>query len=968
MSLPELIVLLVSYAIIFGIFATWIYYDLLLHDPSFTHARSGTEAGALRTEYGGLCAQARGQNTEIAAQNKKKSALLRDLGYAAERAVPNDPIDTQIQPPQELPAETLPTLYEVWTGAAASSNTSTDERTLTVKGLPANPFSLVLLPLEKNMLPEGLRTLEVSPNRIIEPRMTVHAALTFRNPGGAAANGFRVRFGLPVELEYIPGTAQIEGVALEDRDDQTPFVQQSGADIGDIPAGGERRLSLAYRVADVIEDGSQVSIQAAIASLKVPIIGTNIVRLTVRSSPVLQTGLTSLTLTAIREPLPSEELRVNARIHNAGQSTAHEVVALLPVPEHTTVVAQSTTVGGRLYMPQNQRQSFGSERRVVVAETLEPGETIDMGYRVRIDSPLEDATMIVAHGSVCSQEISQFSLPAASITIASAASFEGDATWVRLECAEDVKPGDIIRIVACAKNVGTAFAREFSLTLALPDGLSHIAGSLTIDGAPTIDHDTRTGVIQLADLAPGETVNVALSVTVRSPMADGHELHVPSTITWSKGQRAFERTITARSAARFPLTFNKLERESPSRVVPAGTLAYSLKLHNVGTDAATQVRLQFTADPGIEQIRLRERDNEIELLQEGAVQLGTIKPGASRAFHIDARVTGMIEDQTQLRLSAALLTAQTARIDLGTAVHVVDSVPAFSPATSRITVDSDEPLQRGGLVHARLAVKNEGTNRGRAVRVTMLLPDELKLEPAKGAAGTDGAVEFGDIPAGETREAEVGLRLVGSIAGDLLHIGARLSAANLMPVSLHPIDLETHAEPSFEGTTLSTLPVGSVDAGGEVIYTLAMRNRGNGTARRLVAHLATLTDAVYAHASTTVNGIALQDHAGTSLLFSPEGLVLADVAAGVEAVVRWRAIVNTPLPPSTAIEAVALVQWDGARELFVSAQPLHVQSASAMPVSEPSLPFSILGAVAAPKALTTVPSAEPPKALARRAS
>jgi hypothetical protein len=117
---------------------------------------------------------------------------------------------------------------------------------------------------------------------------------------------------------------------------------------------------------------------------------------------------------------------------------------------------------------------------------------------------------------------------------------------------------------------------------------------------------------------------------------------------------------------------------------------------------------------------------------------------------------------------------------------------------------------------------------------------------------------------------------------------------------------------------------------------------------------------VYAHASTTVNGIALQDHAGTSLLLSREGLILADVSAGVEAVVRWRAIVNTPLPPATLIECVVSVQWDDAREISARAEPLHVVSTSAMPVFEPSLPFSILGAVAAPKSTTlALPGAAP---------
>ncbi len=965
MSLAELTVLLIFYAIILGIFVISVYW-FTIHPSSTlvfaeTQKRPALNPAEIELGLKDVTPPAR----PVTQTNARLSARMREIDRHTELVVPNDTIDAQRQElPPAAPVETLPTFHEVW---SARSNTTAFERTSYVKELQANALIPVSLPLEKIHLPEGLRTLEVSPNRTIEPGMVVHAAFTFRNLGGAAATGFRVRFGLPVELAYVPGSARIDGVPLEDRDGQTPFAQQLGAEIGDIPAGGERRLGLAYRVADVIEDGSQVTIQAAVASPKVPVIGTNIVRLTVRSFPQLENTQTSLSLTAVKDAVPGAELRINARLHNSGQSTAHEVVALLPVPEHTTFVPQSATVGGRLFTPQTQGQTFGSARRIVVAETLEPGETVDMGYRVRIDSPLEDGTIISADGSVCSQEVGQFALPAAALAISSAAAFDDAETTVRLESADEVKPGDHIRITACAKNVGTAVARDFSFAISLPDGLSYIPGSLTIDGVSTVDHDIASGAVRLADLAPGETVRLALTANVKSPITDGRELRVLSTIAWSNGKREFERTVTARSAARFPLSFNKLERETPQRVLPSSVLSYKLTLHNTGTDSATQVQLEFTAAGGIEHLRFRERDNELELLSEGAVQLGTIKPGMSRSFRIDGRVAAVIEDQTELHLSAALLTAQTTRVELGPVINVVDSAPAFSIATSNIVVDSDEPLRYRGLVRARLVLKNEGTDRGRAVRVTLLLPPELKLELVKGEAADGEAVNFGDIPAGETREVEVCLRLIGSM-GDRLHIGARLSATNLMPVNLTAIDLDTHAEPSFEETTLSTVPLASIDAGGEIIYTLSMRNSGNGTAHRLNARVTSLTDAVYAHGSTTVNGIALQDHAGTSLLFSSEGLTLADVAAGVEAVVRWRAIVNTPLSPSNVIQSIVSVKWDDAPEVFVSAKPLRVLSTAALPVAEPSLPFSILGAVAAPKVLPADASQVPQPALVRRAS
>jgi hypothetical protein len=200
------------------------------------------------------------------------------------------------------------------------------------------------------------------------------------------------------------------------------------------------------------------------------------------------------------------------------------------------------------------------------------------------------------------------------------------------------------------------------------------------------------------------------------------------------------------------------------------------------------------------------------------------------------------------------------------------------------------------------------------------------------------------------------LRLVGIVSvGDILTLSARVGGLNVVPFALRPVELTTHAEASFaEGATLSSSPAESIDAGDEVGYTLSLRNCGDGAAKRLTARVASLSNAVYAPGSTTVNGIALQDYAGTSLLLSDAGLTLADVGAGVEVIARWRAIVNMPLPPGTAIEAGAVVRWDEAPEILVVAPPVRVRSTSALPIIEPELPFSVLGAVAAPTRSTTL--------------
>ncbi len=826
-------------------------------------------------------------------------------------------------------------------------------------GTPAPRFGLADAFASTGLLPEGLRTLEVTPSRVIEPGVTVHATFTFRNPGGDIASGFRVRFRMPAGLAYVPGSASIDETPLDDEDGSSSLLKTSGADIGDVPAQGERRVSLAFVVASTIENGTAVAIQAAVSSADVPVIGSNIVRLVVRSLPVLQSDATTMTLEPVREAVPGEDLQLYARVHNSGQSSAHDLMVLLPLPAHTTFVPNTVSIDGRPFLGGGENVPFGFARPTVVAKLLEPGATIDVGYRVRIDTPLEDETRIVAHGAVCSDEVSEFSLAPVTLKIPSAASFGGDDTSLWIDCSEEVEPGERVRIVLHAKNTGTAPARKLSLRIALPEGLVYTSGSLAIDDAPAPDRGAVPDAIRLGDLEPGRSVELALSAIVQSPIANGHELRLIGNVVWSKGQRKFERTLTARSAPRFPATFNRVEREMARRVNPGDAVAYTVALENMGTDVATDVRLQVACDKGIEFLRIGDRDTEIVLGDGGTISLDNLQPGVSRMLRIDGRVASVIEDQTQLRLYATLLTAQVARVELGAPVHVVDSSPAFSLASSHIVAESDEALRLKRVRSCRLILVNEGTDTAHEVHVALQLPDELRLERVEKGTIDGNWIMLGEIPAGETREARLHLRMVGSVSGDSLKFSARVGGLNVVPFGLRPVELPTHAEALFgEGATLSSQPPDWIDAGEQVHYTLVLRNSGDGAAKRLAIRIASLSNAVYAQSSTLINGVALQDRLGTSLLLGDDGLLLADVGAGVEVVAAWRVIVNVPLPPGSTIETSVAVNWDDAPALTVAAPPVSVRSSSALPVIEPQLPFSVLDAIAAHVGIRPAPRAE----------
>ena len=812
-------------------------------------------------------------------------------------------------------------------------------------------------------LPEGLRTLEVSPNRYVKPGDTVHATFAFRNLGGGTATGFRVRFRLPEGLTYLVGTARIDETPVDEQGGLTTLLHGSGADIGEIAPGGERRISLAYSVASTIEDGTPIAIQAAVASFEVPVIGSNVVRLIVRSKPLLRNPGTVLAVTPVRELLPGGELQVRAVIHNAGESSAHDVIALLPMPANTTYVERSARIDGREPLGLSDVEPFGIGRPTIVASALAPGATIEVVYRARIDAVVEDKAQVVVRGEISSLELAEFALEPVVLKIPSVPSFAGEETAFVADCDDEVSPGTRVRVALRLRNVGTARAHNARAKIALPDGMVYCAGSRTVDGAITPDTE-EPGTLALGDLEPGRTVELALWCVVEVPLFNGTELVVGARVDWQKGHRTFDRTLTVRSLPAFPAAFNFVRRESARRLAPGDVPAFTIAIANFGTDVASGARVMLDADRVFEHLRAFESDTEVAIGDDGAIALESLQPGVPRTLRIEAKLAGVLEDQLPLRFRATLLVANVEPIELGAVVHQSASRPRLSAETSLIVAENAEVLRPNRITACKLTLRNEGTDRGRDVRVRLQLPDALQLDHTDGAARDGDAVLVGEIPAGETRDVAIFLRLTGSVAqNETLEVVARVSGLNVVPFSLAPLMLSTYAEASFdEGAVLVSQPLDTIDAGALVVYTLALRNCGDGAAKRLTIRLDPPSNAVYAPGSTAVNGVALLDFVGTSPLLSSGGLTLGDVGVGAEVLVRLQAIVNTPLPTGTAIETRAHIAWDDRAECTVRAEPLRVRSTPALPIVEARLPFTVIGAAAAP-VHAALPAGDLPPAL-----
>ncbi len=798
-------------------------------------------------------------------------------------------------------------------------------------------------------LPEGLRTLVVSPDRELEPGMTVRATFTFRNQGGAPASGVRVRFNIPDGLVYLVGTGQLDGVDLDDEQGNSPLLSRSGAHIGDVAPGEERRIELAYSVAGAIENGTTIELQAAVASFEVPPVGSNIVRLIARSRPQLQNASTGVSIDARQEPRPGSEAQITVRFHNAGESSAHDLVVVAPIPEHTRYVPNSVRVNGR-EIERDLGVPFDRIYAPVVVQSLAASASATLVYRVRIDSPLPDGTPIVAKAEIASQETPAFELEPASLVVHATPDFDDDRTTFTTEPAHDVRPGGRVVLTLSAYNAGSAAAESVTAAIELPDALTLVRGAVQIDGRPIRERKKDQLVFDLGRIDAEERVELRCEAMIASPLPDAAALPVTAVLSWEpsteeSAERRFERTVVVRSEPALPSRRNTIARAHGEVIKPGEEVEAAILLSNDGSAAATDVVLHLRVDPALEDVRLFEKNSRVTM-DTDAAEIGTLEPYSQRRFTVRARVRSPYADRSELRIGASAHSRELGETSLGETTWRVDSHPAFAVQSSGLQLDTDEVLRPNQLADVAVHVTNVGSDVAHNVRVRLYVSPEARLETVDGATREKSKLVFGEIAPGGTAVARLGLRLLRSLAREFpVTVDAVLTADAMLPVPLDRLTIVTTAEPDFSVGTLRSEPIDVVDAGETIEWTLHVRNGGDGPARRVQILVAQPESLIYVPNSTTVNDVPIRDIGALTALASQRGIVLNDVDPGVEATIRWRDVIHNGLGAGEAISRVAHIIYDGERDDAVHSNELKVRATPVFANAIPGLPFGLDGMI-----------------------
>ncbi len=693
-----------------------------------------------------------------------------------------------------------------------------------------------------------------------------------------------------------------------------------------------------------IEDGSELLFQAALVTDQTAVVASNVERLIVRSEPVLQNPSTLVTIACRDHPKPDDTLLVRATVTNTGSSSAHDVSALLPVPQHTRYIPRTARVAGRALLDSGD-EPFDYASEHAIAQRLAPGQSVHLEYQARIDSPLADGTRIKVSGAVSSREIAEFDVESSEIVVSSPADFANDETAMTVFCDDIVSPGTRVPVSVRAVNAGSGDAQNVSISIDLPPGIAYTPGSAHLDGQPVADETFAGATFSLGVVPAGRAVDVGISGIV--VLQNGDDQPIAATLRWkapatsaARAERRFSRTLRVRVSSRFTRARNYLQADR-SLVQSREDVSFTAHVFNDGTAPETDVRLRVIPSAFLENIRIAESLEEPAAYAE-PFTLGIVQPQAQRTFTIHARVASPVPDRTQATLGAVLEFASGA-FDLGVANVIVRSRPHVFADACRWVCEQPEALRPGHTHELTIRFTNDGSDVLRDARLDLLLPSELVLERAQNARRDGAALLFGDVGSQTMHEARVGLRLARPPKHErALTIEGTLSGRGISSVQFEPLEILTFAEPEFGcDAQLRSSPLENINAGERIAYEVQMRNSGDGPAQELLIRAVPSNLAVYVPGSTQLNGVTIPDDLGTSQLWSQRGLALTDVNPDVELRVRWEMLVISPIAAGTPIDARVVIEWDGNHSVALAAPTLHVFSAPSLQAGTAGTPISV---------------------------
>lgn len=676
---------------------------------------------------------------------------------------------------------------------------------------------------------------------------TITYTILLTNTGNTNATNITFTDLIPNGTTFITDSVTIDGIT------QIGLNPNTGITIGAIAPNSS--ISIAFQVTATstpVQNPIANSATASYTFIADP--NAPIVSRTVTSNTVFTT-INTATILSLKQVDKSfsrigDTLTYTVALTNNGNSSAQNVIFTDTVPSGTAFIADTFSING---IPQSGANPVNG----VNIGSITAGTTVTVSFQVTVTS-LPTENPIVNFSSTSYQLVSP---PDAGTSISNPVSTqikEAILSMAKNESLSFANIGQTAFYTTSISNIGNTDATNIVFTDVLPNGVTFVPNTLTVDGVLQPDANPNTGVL-LATLPPNEIYSIVFQVTVNSIPPINPAPNTASTTYEFTVDPVNPPVLSAATSNTTLLQINNANiistKTTDLTFADVGnTITFTLNLPNTGNVTATDVTVIDTLDSNLTFVPNSFTVNGQTILNADlstGVNIGSINGGTAAIVTFQATVTTLPINNP---ISNSALTTYRYIVDPDqspittsnqsntTTTQINSAILTAQKSTNVFTVDIGQDI-----VYS-VTITNSGNVNATNVIFTDVIPDGTSFEPNSFTlngtiienANIITGVPIGDIAPNESAIVEFHITSNEIPAINPITNQASVSFQHIVNPANPPVSkniTSNSVTTTIESAILTTTKIGDkafATIGDTITYTTTITNIGNIPANNVI--------------------------------------------------------------------------------------------------------------------------------------
>lgn len=402
--------------------------------------------------------------------------------------------------------------------------------------------------------------------QILRPGGRLTYSLRIANTGNENAVNVVVTDQIPSNTVYVPGSTTRNGQPVAE-DNGFPFT--AGFSVGRVEVGQIVTLEFTVQVPEDVTLGTVISNQAVLTAegegtadgRRVIEVWSDDPETSVKNEPT-RTVVGGFPILDARKIVTDDNggelergdtLTYTIDISNLGSADATQVRLRDAIPEETTYIEgtlridEGTTTLSRLHSRGTRAEGTINGRDIYIdLGTIVPGQTVTITFQVVLDTA-QDGQVVISQGTVSSAELPDEKTDAdgidangdqpTEIVVGAAAVLRSTMQAIDLN-GDIIRAGEMVEYNITLRNIGTLEATGIQMKTQLPDTLTYVPDSTTLNGVRLTDQAGPISVLEtglsVGRLGMGEAATIRFRVTVAPDVAPGSVIDLQAVFTADK--------------------------------------------------------------------------------------------------------------------------------------------------------------------------------------------------------------------------------------------------------------------------------------------------------------------------------------------------------------------------------------------------------------------------------------------------